>query len=168
MASPDINTKVNVEISRLSKFSFGLPGKAEAPSPMTEELPQPERSKARQKSTAGEAILAIVFLAAVVASIFGLNSKMVIQQFPQVAAVLHLSAASNQAVPQSGPNGTIKVWADRNTALYYCPGSAAYGRTQHGKYLSQAEAQAENFEPAIRKECAATSVAMLRKGPARR
>lgn len=169
MASPDFNVNSNMEISRLSKFSFGLPGKAERPSEMAaEQLPQPERGRARQKSTAVEALLAIVFLAAVVASTLGLNRKMVIQQFPEVATALHLSAAGDRAVAQAGPNGAIKVWADRNTALYYCPGSAVYGRTQNGKYLSQAEARLENFEPAIRKECAAASVAMLRKGPGRR
>lgn len=169
MATADFNSNLNVEISRLSEFSFGLAGQGEAPShAVNQELLQPARTKARQRSTAAEAILAVVFLAAVVASTFGFNSHTLLQQFPRLASVLHLSAASKPAVAAADANAGIKVWVDRNTALYYCPGSAAYGRTRNGRFLSQAEARLENFEPAVRKECNAASIVMLRRDPAHR
>lgn len=164
MASPNFHSNVDVEISGLSEFSFGLPGGAKMPfQPVEQQSGEPARAKAQPKSTAGEVVLAIVFLTAVVASIFGVNSKIVIQQFPRLASVLHLSAPPTQGVPAASANAEVKVWVDRNTALYYCPGSAAYGRTRNGQYLSQAEARLENFEAATRKECTMTSMAMLRK-----
>jgi hypothetical protein len=169
MATADFNSNLNVEISRLSEFSFGLPGPGETPArAINQESAKPARSKGAQRSTAGEVILALVFLAAVVGSTFGINSKVLLQQFPQVASVLHLSAPANQAGVAEGVNGGIKVWVDRNTALYYCPGSAAYGRTRNGRFLNQAEARLENFEPAMRQECTAASMAMLRRDPAHR
>lgn len=169
MANPNFDSNLNIEISGLSDFSFGLPGGAEMPShvPNQQSL-EPARTRASHKSTAGEVTLAFVFLAAVVASTFGWNSKMLVQQFPRVAYALHLSAAASQAVPAAGANADIRVWVDRNTALYYCPGSSAYGRTRNGKYLSQAEARLENFEPAIRRECTTATVAMLGKDEAHR
>lgn len=167
MATPDFNANLNVEISRLSNFSFGLPGRPEMPSHVVnEESLQPARARTRQKSTAGEVILAFVFLAAVVASTFGLNSRMLARHLPQLAAVLHLSAPANHVAATGSVNAGIKVWVDRNTALYYCPGSGAYGRTRNGQYLSQAEARLENFEPAMRKQCTTESIAMMRHDPA--
>lgn len=169
MATADFNSNLNVEISRLSEFSFGLAGQGEAPSrAVSQESSQPARTKARQRSTAAEVILAFVFLATVVTSTFGFNSQMLLKQFPRLASVLHLSAASKPAIAAAGANAGIKVWVDRNTALYYCPGSSAYGRTRNGRFLSQAEARLENFEPAMRKECNPASMAMLRRDPAHR
>lgn len=169
MASPNFNSNFNVEVSRLSEFSFGLPGRAETTFQVPDQQSlQAVRARARKKSTAGEVILAFVFLGAAVASILGVNSKMLAQEFPGVAAVLHLSAPLHQAVPAADANAGIRVWVDRNTALYYCPGSAVYGRTRNGQYLSQAEARLENFEPAMRKACTMASMAMLRKDQAHR
>jgi len=50
-------------------------------------------------------------------------------------------------------NPDTQVWVDLHSALYYCPGADLYGKTPHGKYSSQREAQLGQFEPAYRKPC---------------
>jgi GAF domain-containing protein/ribosomal protein L37E len=50
-------------------------------------------------------------------------------------------------------NPDTQVWVDLHSALYYCPGADLYGKTPHGKYSSQRDAQLGQFEPAYRKPC---------------
>jgi ribosomal protein L40E len=47
----------------------------------------------------------------------------------------------------------VQVWIDPHTALYYCPGSDAYGKTADGRFSSQRDAQVDRFEPAARSVC---------------
>lgn len=47
----------------------------------------------------------------------------------------------------------VQVWVDIRTALYYCPGTDLYGKTPKGKFVTQREAQLDQFEPAYRKAC---------------
>ncbi|HEY8670290.1 MAG TPA: GAF domain-containing protein [Terriglobales bacterium] len=47
----------------------------------------------------------------------------------------------------------VRVWVDIHTALYYCPGSALYGKTKGGRFTSQRAAQQDAFEPASRVAC---------------
>ena len=51
-----------------------------------------------------------------------------------------------------GTPGT-KVWVDLHNALYYCPGAEPYGKTPKGKFLTQHDAQAEQFQPARGQPC---------------
>ncbi len=52
-------------------------------------------------------------------------------------------------------NSNVKVWV--NTSLrssrYHCPGSRYYGTTEHGEYMTQAEAQKKGTLPAHGKPC---------------
>ncbi len=61
------------------------------------------------------------------------------------------------AVPPPTPeylgDPNIKVWEDLQTALYYCPDTDLYGNTAKGRFTTQAEAQQDAFEPALRKPC---------------
>jgi putative methionine-R-sulfoxide reductase with GAF domain len=50
-------------------------------------------------------------------------------------------------------NPNVRVWEDERTALYYCPGSDLYGKTERGKFSSQRDAQIDQFEPAFRRAC---------------
>ena len=50
-------------------------------------------------------------------------------------------------------NPDTQVWVDLHSALYYCPGADLYGKTPHGKYSSQRDAQLGQFEPAYSKPC---------------
>jgi hypothetical protein len=164
MATTVFNT--DSETSGLPLFSFGMPAE-QTPAhsgAVNEETRLKPRTKPPGRSTAGDVAVALVILAAAVVGCFGINSEMVIRYFPQVAAVLHLSAPAQDVALPSGTNAQIKVWVDLKTALYYCPGSDSYGRTRSGRFLSQTEARLANFEPAERKECTAPSSAMPAKG----
>lgn len=55
--------------------------------------------------------------------------------------------------PKDLGNPDVKVWADLHTALYYCPGSKQYGHTKKGKYMTQRDAEDNNFESALRVPC---------------
>ena len=50
-------------------------------------------------------------------------------------------------------NPQTQVWVDLHTALYYCPGSDLYGKTEGGKLTTQRDAQQDQFEPASRRAC---------------
>jgi hypothetical protein len=65
---------------------------------------------------------------------------------------LGLAEAPQQTTTYTG-NPEVKVWVDLRTALYYCPGADLYGRTPKGKYMTQREAQLDQFEAASRKVC---------------
>jgi hypothetical protein len=61
----------------------------------------------------------------------------------------------------AGADAQIRVWADRKTGLYYCPGADSYGRTRNGRYMNQAEARLESFEPAQRRDCTTPAGAVV-------
>ena len=52
-----------------------------------------------------------------------------------------------------GGNPDSKVWIDLHTGLYYCAGNPAFGKTRNGRFALQRDAQADHFEPALRKGC---------------
>jgi len=67
--------------------------------------------------------------------------------------VLGLAEAPTPAPVTDPGNPDVKVWVDLKTALYYCPNAELYGNTPKGKYMSQREAQFDQFEPASRQVC---------------
>ncbi len=50
-------------------------------------------------------------------------------------------------------NPDTQVWLDVHTALYYCPGSALYGKTNAGRFASQRSAQQDRFDPENNRPC---------------
>jgi len=40
-----------------------------------------------------------------------------------------------------------KVWVNRASGFYYCPGTSLYGKVQPGAYMSQGEAVQTGFRP---------------------
>jgi len=64
-----------------------------------------------------------------------------------------LGIAEAPQTPVYHGNPDTPVWEDLHTALYYCPGSDLYGRTDGGKIATQRSAQMDQFEPAHRKAC---------------
>lgn len=162
MATPNFNANLNTEISRLSDFSFGLP--AEGSRRLESAKSQPayrSGSKRPGRSTAGDVLVSLVILAAAVLGCFGMNSEMVVHYFPQVAAVLHLATPPQKPAMGPSTDAHIKVWVDLKTALYYCPGSTFYGQTRSGRFMSQSDAQWENFEPAQRRACTISPGALV-------
>jgi len=45
------------------------------------------------------------------------------------------------------------VWADPTARVYHCRGSAGYGKTNSGKYMSLEQAKEEGYQPASGKPC---------------
>jgi hypothetical protein len=67
--------------------------------------------------------------------------------------LVELDLAEPPATPVYAGNPNTMVWVDIRTALYYCPGSELYGKTDGGKFTTQREAQIDQFQPAERKSC---------------
>jgi hypothetical protein len=67
--------------------------------------------------------------------------------------LVDMGLAEAPPAPTYSGNPNVPVWVDVHTALYYCPGSDLYGKTQQGKIASQRDAQQDQFEPASRKVC---------------
>jgi putative methionine-R-sulfoxide reductase with GAF domain len=74
-----------------------------------------------------------------------------LSMFEKLLVSLGLAEAPEQ--PEYKGNPDTQVWVDLHTALYYCPGSDLYGKTEKGKLTSQRNAQLDQFEPAYRKAC---------------
>jgi hypothetical protein len=72
--------------------------------------------------------------------------------FEELLVSMGLAEAPPPPVAYAGTPGT-RVWVDINSALYYCPGADPYGKTPKGKFLTQREAQDEQFQPARGQPC---------------
>ena len=72
--------------------------------------------------------------------------------FEELLVSMGLAEAPPPAAAYAGAPGT-RVWVDINSALYYCPGADPYGKTPKGKFLTQREAQDEQFQPARGQPC---------------
>ncbi len=55
------------------------------------------------------------------------------------------------SVYMGSPNA--QVWVNMRTAVYYCSGSEEYGKPDKGKFLSQHDAQYQQFQPARGRAC---------------
>lgn len=67
--------------------------------------------------------------------------------------LVSLGIAEAPSSPTYLGNPQTQVWVDLHTALYYCPGSELYGKTEGGKVTTQRDAQQDQFEPASRRAC---------------
>lgn len=74
-----------------------------------------------------------------------------LSMFEKLLVSLGLAEAPEQQEYKGNPD--TQVWVDLHTALYYCPGSDLYGKTEKGRLTSQRSAQLDQFEPAYRKAC---------------
>ncbi len=105
---------------------------------------------------AGAALVLMVVLSGV-----GTNSAVDLQpansSVPQLTLLERMLVGLGIAEAPQSPayygNPDTPVWVDLHTALYYCPGSDLYGKTEGGKIATQRSAQMDQFEPAHRKAC---------------
>lgn len=64
------------------------------------------------------------------------------------------SSSPSSAMPQSDkpaaapPSGSGMVWVNTDSKVYHREGDRWYGKTKHGKYMSEADAQKEGYRPA--------------------
>jgi len=72
-----------------------------------------------------------------------------------VSLPLVISAHQSAPVPavKTAGNPDARVWVNLPTHVYHCPGDRWYGKTKHGEYMSQAEAQKKGNRPAYGRVC---------------
>lgn len=63
------------------------------------------------------------------------------------------SAPSSAKQAAETPARGIKVWVNRSTGVYHCPGSRWYGTTKKGVFMTETEAKAAGAHPAYGKAC---------------
>ncbi len=55
-----------------------------------------------------------------------------------------------QAAPGGGPD---QVWVNTNSSVYHCPGDRFYGKTAHGRYMTEAAAKSAGAKGVGGKTC---------------
>ncbi len=53
----------------------------------------------------------------------------------------------------SVPRPDARVWANKQTGLYYCPDSKLYGGAETGRYMPQEQALQAGYRPAGQEYC---------------
>jgi hypothetical protein len=86
------------------------------------------------------------------------SSNAITPAAPQLTALEKLLVATGLAEAPEVPqvylgNPDTQVWLDFHTALYYCPGTALYGKTSGGRLATQRSAQQDHFDPASGRAC---------------
>ncbi len=55
-----------------------------------------------------------------------------------------------EEAPGGGPD---KVWVNTNSSVYHCPGDRFYGKTAHGRYMTEAAAKSAGAKGVGGKTC---------------
>ncbi|MGI4827909.1 MAG: signal protein [Janthinobacterium lividum] len=66
------------------------------------------------------------------------------------AARKQTSKAPMQQTPGGGPD---QVWVNTNSSVYHCPSDRFYGKTSHGRYMTEAAAKSAGAKGVGGKTC---------------
>jgi hypothetical protein len=58
------------------------------------------------------------------------------------------SNSAMQPAPRANPSSNRLVWVNTETRVFHKPGSRWYGKTKHGKYMTEADARRAGYHPA--------------------
>jgi hypothetical protein len=73
--------------------------------------------------------------------------------WPVVSKLSPIAGALNTPPPKTLTVPHNRVWVNRRSGLYYCHGSAAYGKLVPGTYMDQQEANQVGYSPAANASC---------------
>lgn len=68
-----------------------------------------------------------------------------------------ISALSPMAHFVAPQGGGVKVWVNRSSGVYHCPGTRYYGSTKRGEYMLESEAGEAGARPAYGRRCGGVS-----------
>jgi hypothetical protein len=54
---------------------------------------------------------------------------------------------------RANPKAAATVWVNQRSGLYYCPGSALFGKSRPGQYMVQGEALQKGYRPILGQPC---------------
>ncbi len=72
---------------------------------------------------------------------------------PSPAAQPAPAAIPAQAAAPAAGGAPGQVWVNTKSKIYHCQGSRFYGRTREGEYMTEAQAQAQGYNPNRKKTC---------------
>jgi hypothetical protein len=89
-------------------------------------------------------------------SVGGLVSMLLVvllSMFLVAAPIGGQETASARHAQSQDQKKEVTVWVNTNSGVYHCPETRWYGKTKHGKYMGECEAQKEGYRPAYGKPC---------------
>lgn len=72
---------------------------------------------------------------------------------PQSASQTAAAKQPKVAVQEAPGGGPDKVWVNTNSSVYHCPGDRFYGKTAHGRYMTEPAAKAAGGHGVGNKTC---------------
>ncbi len=76
--------------------------------------------------------------------------------FTQANPPLSKRKAPKPAMQQAPGGGPDQVWVNTNSSVYHCPGDRFYGKTAHGRYMTEAAAKSAGAKGVGGRTCSAS------------
>lgn len=71
----------------------------------------------------------------------------------QSAAPAQRKLSASEFATRSSGESEARVWVNRNSGVYHCPGTRWYGGTKSGEFMPESQAKREGQRPAYGKTC---------------